>query len=71
VFAHGRVSLYLLPRVARHLVQFTRLDARGEPHRYAALPAPGLSAMSDDAWTALWSRARTYQNPDCRAPNRW
>jgi hypothetical protein len=60
VIAHGRASPYLSPKVARPLVQFTRLDARGKPRRYAALPVQDLDALGDAELAALLERSRVH-----------
>ena len=60
VIARGRASPYLAPKVGRPTLQFTRLDAPSGPPRYAPLPGPSLSELSDEALVALWRRARMH-----------
>jgi len=60
VIASGRASPYLSAKVARPLVQFTRLDARGEPRRYAALPVRDLAALGEAELATLLERSRVH-----------
>ena len=60
VVGRGAASPYLAAKVARPIVQFTRLDPPAGAPRYAPLPADELALLDEGALARLWGRARIH-----------